>query len=229
MWHIWFVDLFFFSSIPGQNIGTTTFVQNSITPCPLRAPLVVVFVGLPCRGKSLAAHKIARHLCWKGEYAKGTWIFFPSDFAPIHVQFDSFTFISSHTRKVHGIYFDSFRVISNYDIPYCKWWLQSRDIFHHSNSLVGIFTIRDSSNQIVIVKSWLLYLRTTRYWLTRVAYFQLESPCYQQSTLGVMCARYESTLWHSQASFRRWPHELSPITRRIHIRSNLLTLERSWE
>lgn len=57
--------------IPGQNIGTTTLIQNSIAPCPLRAPLVVILVGLPCRGKSLAAHKIARHLCWKGEYAKG--------------------------------------------------------------------------------------------------------------------------------------------------------------
>lgn len=40
-------------------------------PCALRAPLVVTFVGLPCRGKSLAAHKIARHLNWKGESAKG--------------------------------------------------------------------------------------------------------------------------------------------------------------
>jgi len=43
---------------------------HSATPCPLRAPLVVVIVGLPCRGKSLAAHKISRHLCWKGEFAK---------------------------------------------------------------------------------------------------------------------------------------------------------------
>lgn len=39
-------------------------------PCPLRAPLVVTFVGLPCRGKSLAAHKISRHLSWRGESAK---------------------------------------------------------------------------------------------------------------------------------------------------------------
>ncbi|XP_053697113.1 6-phosphofructo-2-kinase/fructose-2,6-bisphosphatase 1-like isoform X1 [Sabethes cyaneus] len=39
-------------------------------PCPLRAPLVVTIVGLPCRGKSLAAHKIARHLNWQGENAK---------------------------------------------------------------------------------------------------------------------------------------------------------------
>lgn len=41
------------------------------TPCPIRAPLVVVIVGQPCRGKSLAAHKVARQLCWKGEKAKG--------------------------------------------------------------------------------------------------------------------------------------------------------------
>lgn len=46
-------------------------VNNVIAPCPLRAPLVVIIVGPPCRGKSLAAHKIARHLCWKGECAKG--------------------------------------------------------------------------------------------------------------------------------------------------------------
>lgn len=43
-------------------------------PCPLRAPLIVTIVGLPCRGKSLAAHKIARHLCWKGEGAKGNFL-----------------------------------------------------------------------------------------------------------------------------------------------------------
>lgn len=49
----------------GIGINVTT------TPCPLRAPLVVTIVGLPCRGKSLAANKIARHLCWKGEKAKG--------------------------------------------------------------------------------------------------------------------------------------------------------------
>lgn len=47
---------------------------HNIPPCPLNAPLVVTFVGLPCHGKSLAAHKIARHLCWKGEFAKGNFL-----------------------------------------------------------------------------------------------------------------------------------------------------------
>lgn len=45
--------------------------SQTISPCPLRAPLVVTIVGLPCRGKSMAAKRISRHLCWKGEYAKG--------------------------------------------------------------------------------------------------------------------------------------------------------------
>lgn len=39
-------------------------------PCPIGAPLVVTIVGLPCRGKSLAAHKVARHLNWRGHSAK---------------------------------------------------------------------------------------------------------------------------------------------------------------
>lgn len=53
--------------------GVTGFNNHSQTPCPLRAPLVVTIVGLPCRGKSFAAHKVARHLCWKGELAKGKY------------------------------------------------------------------------------------------------------------------------------------------------------------
>ncbi|XP_055836460.1 6-phosphofructo-2-kinase/fructose-2,6-bisphosphatase-like isoform X1 [Episyrphus balteatus] len=61
-------------NINGQNgfksdLGVGNFVKT-VTPCPLRAPLVVSIVGLPCRGKSFAAHKIARHLSWKGELAK---------------------------------------------------------------------------------------------------------------------------------------------------------------
>ncbi|XP_055714090.1 6-phosphofructo-2-kinase/fructose-2,6-bisphosphatase-like isoform X2 [Phlebotomus papatasi] len=43
---------------------------RSIMPCVLSAPLVVTLVGLPCRGKSFAAHRISRHLNWKGESAK---------------------------------------------------------------------------------------------------------------------------------------------------------------
>ncbi|XP_063698393.1 6-phosphofructo-2-kinase/fructose-2,6-bisphosphatase-like [Culicoides brevitarsis] len=45
-------------------------MYSGATPCPIRAPLVVVVVGQPCRGKSLAAHKVARQLNWKGEAAK---------------------------------------------------------------------------------------------------------------------------------------------------------------
>ncbi|XP_037037653.1 6-phosphofructo-2-kinase/fructose-2,6-bisphosphatase-like isoform X1 [Bradysia coprophila] len=44
--------------------------SHTITPCPLKAPLVVTIVGLPCRGKSMAAKRIARHLTWRGEYPK---------------------------------------------------------------------------------------------------------------------------------------------------------------
>lgn len=52
-------------------------MYSGATPCPIRAPLVVVVVGQPCRGKSLAAHKVARQLNWKGEQAKGRswWCF----------------------------------------------------------------------------------------------------------------------------------------------------------
>lgn len=46
-------------------------MYSGATPCPIRAPLVVVVVGQPCRGKSLAAQKVARQLNWKGEQAKG--------------------------------------------------------------------------------------------------------------------------------------------------------------
>jgi DNA polymerase III delta prime subunit len=43
----------------------------SSSPCQIKAPLVVTIVGPPCRGKSLAAHKISRNLFWKGENVKG--------------------------------------------------------------------------------------------------------------------------------------------------------------
>ncbi|XP_055684944.1 6-phosphofructo-2-kinase/fructose-2,6-bisphosphatase-like isoform X2 [Lutzomyia longipalpis] len=45
-------------------------MARSTMPCVLSAPLVVTLVGLPCRGKSFAAHRISRHLNWKGESAK---------------------------------------------------------------------------------------------------------------------------------------------------------------
>lgn len=91
-------SFFFFFQISGQNIGTTTLIQNSIAPCPLRAPLVVIFVGLPCRGKSLAAHKIARHLCWKGEYAKGICCSIPS-FLSLPPHLSSSSFITKFSRN----------------------------------------------------------------------------------------------------------------------------------
>lgn len=50
--------------------GAAVVPGSSVKPCPLRAPLVVTIVGLPCRGKSLASHKVARHLSWRGESAK---------------------------------------------------------------------------------------------------------------------------------------------------------------
>lgn len=52
--------------------GTTTV--PTATPCCIKAPLVVTIVGSPCRGKSLAAHKISRNLFWKGEDVKGKLI-----------------------------------------------------------------------------------------------------------------------------------------------------------
>lgn len=91
--------------IPGQNIGATTLIQNSIAPCPLRAPLVVILVGLPCRGKSLAAHKIARHLCWKGEYAKGRFdvsLFLSSR----HPSTKIIRFVPLQAYKFHWSWFD---------------------------------------------------------------------------------------------------------------------------
>lgn len=76
-----FLDFF---AVCGQNYWLFSFIYlfaDSLTgiiaavPCPLRAPLVVTIVGPPCRGKSLAAHKIARFLVWKGEFAKGLFNF----------------------------------------------------------------------------------------------------------------------------------------------------------
>lgn len=59
----------------GLNEGTRpavkpTAAELAAKPCPIGAPLVVTIVGLPCRGKSLAAHKVARHLNWRGHSAK---------------------------------------------------------------------------------------------------------------------------------------------------------------
>jgi signal recognition particle GTPase len=34
-------------------------------------PLLVAFVGIPARGKTVMAHKLARYLNWTGEVAKG--------------------------------------------------------------------------------------------------------------------------------------------------------------
>ncbi|XP_055644354.1 6-phosphofructo-2-kinase/fructose-2,6-bisphosphatase 1-like isoform X2 [Toxorhynchites rutilus septentrionalis] len=54
----------------GRRSRTAVKPDCGVKPCPLRAPLVVTVVGLPCRGKSLASHKVARHLSWRGESAK---------------------------------------------------------------------------------------------------------------------------------------------------------------
>lgn len=35
------------------------------------APLVVVLVGLPARGKTVLAHKLKQYLLWKGNFVKG--------------------------------------------------------------------------------------------------------------------------------------------------------------
>nr|XP_040239996.2 6-phosphofructo-2-kinase/fructose-2,6-bisphosphatase-like isoform X2 [Anopheles coluzzii] len=60
------------ASVPATLLAndSSTSSSSTVKPCPLRAPLVVTVVGLPCRGKSLAAHKVARHLSWRGESAK---------------------------------------------------------------------------------------------------------------------------------------------------------------
>lgn len=45
--------------------------MTTLSPCPIKAPLIVTIIGLPCRGKSFAARKISRNLFWKGEQVKG--------------------------------------------------------------------------------------------------------------------------------------------------------------
>lgn len=64
------------ASVPATLLAndSSTSSSSTVKPCPLRAPLVVTVVGLPCRGKSLAAHKVARHLSWRGESAKGEFL-----------------------------------------------------------------------------------------------------------------------------------------------------------
>jgi hypothetical protein len=56
----------------GSNMnGSLSTDVSSAAPCQIKAPLVVTISGPPCRGKSLAAHKISRNLFWKGEDVKG--------------------------------------------------------------------------------------------------------------------------------------------------------------
>jgi hypothetical protein len=62
------------SQFPDLSNGTMSngaAMFSSTTPCQIKAPLVVTFVGQPFRGKSLAARKISRNLFWKGENVKG--------------------------------------------------------------------------------------------------------------------------------------------------------------
>ncbi|KAG5674337.1 hypothetical protein PVAND_004312 [Polypedilum vanderplanki] len=54
----------------GNILNGNMAANNFVKPCQLKAPLVVTIVGLPFRGKSLAAHKISRNLFWKGEKVK---------------------------------------------------------------------------------------------------------------------------------------------------------------
>lgn len=58
-------------SIMMMSNGMKQTVTMMTSPCPIKAPLVVTIIGLPCRGKSFSARKIARNLFWKGEQAKG--------------------------------------------------------------------------------------------------------------------------------------------------------------
>ncbi|XP_055589759.1 uncharacterized protein LOC129741953 [Uranotaenia lowii] len=57
--------------VPPPSVKLDQNSSSAPKPCPLAAPLVVTIVGLPCRGKSLASHKVARNLNWRGESAKG--------------------------------------------------------------------------------------------------------------------------------------------------------------
>lgn len=79
-----FIISFFFVRIADLTNGSSTVTNGNsamanslasngvaVTPCAIKAPLVVTIVGPPCRGKSLAAHKISRNLFWKGEDVKG--------------------------------------------------------------------------------------------------------------------------------------------------------------
>lgn len=62
--------------INGNNMSNGSLSNDSSSaPCQIKAPLVVTISGLPCRGKSLAAHKISRNLFWKGEDVKGMFHF----------------------------------------------------------------------------------------------------------------------------------------------------------
>ena len=62
------------SSSNNSNSNMSSATNFTITPCQIKAPLVVIIVGLPFRGKSFAAHKISRNLFWKGEDVKGSYM-----------------------------------------------------------------------------------------------------------------------------------------------------------
>jgi hypothetical protein len=72
----------------GSIINGSTISGPAITPCALKAPILVTIVGEPHRGKSLAAHKISRNLKWKGEAPKGLYfLFLSSNFLYLIVYF----------------------------------------------------------------------------------------------------------------------------------------------
>jgi hypothetical protein len=70
---LFFIDLSNGNVVNGtasNSINMSSATNFTITPCQIKAPLVVIIVGLPFRGKSFAAHKISRNLFWKGEDVK---------------------------------------------------------------------------------------------------------------------------------------------------------------
>ncbi|CRL00078.1 CLUMA_CG013360, isoform B [Clunio marinus] len=83
--------------------GTTNLIGSS-KPCQINGPLIVTIVGLPCHGKSLAAHKISRYLFWRGEDVK---VFKVEDFVTEEtLQNISEWFTTGHNVAVRKFNFD---------------------------------------------------------------------------------------------------------------------------
>lgn len=68
--------MFLFADLTNGSISNGSTISGpAVTPCAIKAPIVVLIVGEPHRGKSLAAHKIARNLKWKGEAPNGEFFY----------------------------------------------------------------------------------------------------------------------------------------------------------